>query len=136
MTSRNPFEEIERMFEQMDKGLRSFDANLTQGIPLDLVDEGDTYNVTADLPGYDKDDIEVRLSRSTLKISAERDVETESSEGEFVRRERSRESVSRSVRLPESVVEDETDASYKNGVLTITLSKESHSDDGKSIPIE
>ncbi|RRJ28332.1 Hsp20/alpha crystallin family protein [Halocatena pleomorpha] len=136
MTSRNPFEEIERMFEQMDKGLRSFDANLTQGIPLDLVDEGDTYHITADLPGYEKDDIEVRLSRSTLQISAERDVETESSDGEFVRRERSRESVSRSVRLPEAVVEDETDASYQNGVLTITLSKESHGDDGKSISIE
>lgn len=136
MTSRNPFEEIERMFEQMDKGLRSFDANLTQGIPLDLVDEGDTYRITADLPGYEKEDIEVRLSGSTLKISAERDVETEESEEEYVRRERSRESVSRSVRLPESVVEDETDATYKNGVLTVTLSKESRLDGGKSISIE
>lgn len=136
MTSRNPFEEIERMFEQMDKGLRSFDANLTKGIPLDLVDEGDTYRITADLPGYEKEDIEVRLSGSTLKISAERDVETEESEEKYVRRERSRESVSRSVRLPESVVEDETDATYKNGVLTVTLSKESRLDGGKSISIE
>lgn len=124
------------MFEQMDKGLRSFDANLTQGIPLDLVDEGDTYTITADLPGYEKEDIEVRLSGSTLKISAERDIETEEGDGEYVRHERSRESVSRSVRLPESVVEDETDASYKNGVLTVTLSKESRLDGGKSISIE
>lgn len=136
MTSRNPFEEIERMFEQMDKGLRSFDTSLTQGVPLDLVDEGDSYVVTADLPGYEKDDIEVRLSRSTLKITAERDTETETGEGEYVRRERSRESVSRSVRLPDSVVEGKTEANYKNGVLTITLSKESTLDDGESIPIE
>lgn len=136
MTSRNPFEEIERMFEQMDEGLRSFDASLTQGVPLDLVDEGGTYAVTADLPGYEKDDIEVRLSGSTLKIDAERDTETEESDGEYVRRERRRESVNRTVRLPEPVVESETDASYKNGVLTVTLSKESSLDGGESIPIE
>ncbi len=136
MTSRNPFEEIERMFEQMDEGLRSFDASLTQGVPLDLVDEGGTYAVTADLPGYEKDDIEVRLSGSTLKIDAERDTETEESDGEYVRRERRRESVNRTVRLPEPVVESETDASYKNGVLTVTLSKESSLDGGESISIE
>lgn len=136
MTSRNPFEEIERMFEQMDEGLRSFDASLTQGVPLDLVDEDDAYVVTADLPGYEKEDIEVRLSGSTLRIDAERDIQTEESDGEYVRRERSRESVNRSVRLPEPIVEGETDASYKNGVLTVTLSKESSLDGGESIPIE
>ncbi|WP_248908776.1 Hsp20/alpha crystallin family protein [Halocatena marina] len=136
MPSRNPFEEIERMFEQMDKGFRSFDSSLTQGVPLDLVDENDSYVVTADLPGYDKDDIDVRLSGSTLRITAERDTKTEDVDTEFVRRERTRESVSRSVRLPERVVEDETDASYKNGVLTVTLSKEGSLDDGESIPIE
>lgn len=136
MTSRNPFEEIERMFEQMDKGLRSFDADFTQGVPVDLVDENDSYVVTADLPGYDKDDIDVRLSGSTLMIHAEREMETEDAQAEYVRRERSRESVDRSVRLPERVVQDKTDASYKNGVLTVTLSKESSLDNGESIPIE
>lgn len=136
MPSRNPFDDIERMFEQMDKGLKSFDASLTQGVPLDLVDDGDSYVITADLPGYEKDDIDVRLSGTTLKIHAERDTENESGDSEYVRRERSRESVSRSVRLPESVVEGETDASYKNGVLTVTLSKQSSLDGGESIPIE
>lgn len=138
MTSRNPFEEIERMFEQMDKGLRSFEADFTQGMPVDLVDEDDSYVVTADLPGYEKDDIDVRLSGTTLRINAERDTETEETDesGEYIRRERSRESVSRSVRLPERVVQDETDASYNNGILTVTLSKESSLESGESIPIE
>ncbi|WP_330630497.1 Hsp20/alpha crystallin family protein [Halocatena halophila] len=136
MTSRNPFEEIERMFEQMDKGLRSFDTNLTQGVPLDLLDEGDRFVITADLPGYDKDDIEVRLSGKTLRIEAERTAETEDEEGEYVRRERSHESISRTVRLPEGVVENETDATYTNGVLTVALSKETSQDGGQSIPIE
>ncbi len=136
MTSRNPFEEIERMFEQMDKGLRSFDTNLTQGVPLDLLDEGDRFVITADLPGYDKDDIEVRLSGKTLRIEAERTAEIEDEDGEYVRRERSHESIHRTVRLPESVVENETDATYTNGVLTVALSKATSEGGGQSIPIE
>lgn len=136
MPTRNPFEEIERLLKQMDKGFSSFDAPLTKGIPLDLVDEGDSYVITADLPGYQKDDIDVRLSGSSLMIRAERSKETDEDDGDFVRRERSSESVSRSVRLPERVKQDGTDATYKNGVLTVTISKAESAEDGESIPIE
>jgi HSP20 family protein len=138
MTSRNPFDEIERMFEQMDKGFKTFDASLTQGVPVDLLDEGESYVITADLPGYEKEDIDVRLSGSTLMIRGERSTESEETDesGEYVQRERSRESVNRSVRLPERVAQSETDASYQNGVLTVTLKKETSLDDGESIPIE
>lgn len=138
MTSRNPFDEIERMFEQMDKGFKAFDSSLTQGVPVDLLDEDDSYVVTADLPGYEKDDIDVRLSGSTLMIRAEQRTESEDADesGEYIRRERSRESVNRSVRLPERVAQSETDASYQNGVLTVTLAKETSLDGGESIPIE
>jgi HSP20 family protein len=138
MTSRNPFDEIERMFKQMDKGFKTFDADPSQSVPVDLLDEDDSYVVTADLPGYEKDDIDVRLSGSTLMIRAERRTESEEtdSDGEYVRRERTRESVNRSVRLPERVAQDETDASYQNGVLTVTLTKETSLDGGESIPIE
>lgn len=140
MPSRNPFDEIERMFEQMDKGLKTFDASLTQGVPIDLIDEGESYVVTADLPGYEKEDIDVRLSGSTLMIRAERstDVETEETDdvGEYIRRERSHESINRSVQLPERVAQDETDASYQNGVLAVTLAKQTSLDSGESIPIE
>jgi HSP20 family protein len=138
MPPRNPFDEIERMFEQMDKGLKTFDSSLTQGVPVDLLDEGESYVVTADLPGYEKENIDVRLSGSTLMIRAERHAETEEtdSEGDYVRRERSRESVNRSVQLPERVAQDDTDASYQNGVLTVTLPKETSLDSGESIPIE
>lgn len=138
MPPRNPFDDIERMFEQMDKGLKTFDASLTQGVPIDLIDEDESYAVTADLPGYEKEDIDIRLTGSTLMIRAERSTETEEidSEGEYVRRERSHESVNRSVQLPERVSQDDTDASYQNGVLTVTLPKESSFDSGESIPIE
>ncbi|WP_254542887.1 Hsp20/alpha crystallin family protein [Halomarina pelagica] len=136
MPRRNPFEEIERMFEEMNEGLRTFDTGLTQGVPIDVVETDDSFVVTADLPGYEKSDIDVRLSGSTLVVSAERSAEEEEAEeGSYVRRERTRESVTRSVRLSERVDPSSTNASYNNGVLTVTLSKES-TDSGESIPIE
>ncbi|MFC7156114.1 Hsp20/alpha crystallin family protein [Halomarina halobia] len=137
MPRRNPFEEIERMFEEMNEGLRAFDTGLTQGVPIDVVETDDSFVVTADLPGYEKSDIDVRLSGSTLVVSAERSAEEEeeAEEGSYVRRERTRESVTRSVRLSERVDPSSTNASYNNGVLTVTLAKES-TDSGESIPIE
>ncbi len=124
------------MFEEMNEGLRTFDTGLTQGVPIDVVETDDSFVVTADLPGYEKSDIDVRLSGSTLVVSAERSAEEEEAEeGSYVRRERTRESVTRSVRLSERVDPSSTNASYNNGVLTVTLSKES-TDSGESIPIE
>jgi HSP20 family protein len=78
--------------------------------------------VTADLPGFEKEDIEVTLADRTLRIEAEHDAEV-STEGEYVRRERRHESASRSVRLPEAVAEEGIEATHSNGVLTVTLPK-------------
>ncbi|MFC5971274.1 archaeal heat shock protein Hsp14 [Halomarina salina] len=134
MPRRNPFEDIERMFEEMNEGFRAFDTKITRGVAVDVVDQDDSYVVTADLPGYDKDDIDVRLSGNSLTIGASRETESSEEEERYVRQERSSESVSRTLRLPERVDEESTDASYNNGVLTITLGKASE-DDGESIPI-
>ena len=134
MPRRNPFEDIERMFEEMNEGFRAFDTKITRGVAVDVVDQGDSYVVTADLPGYEREDIDVRLSGNSLTIGASRETESSEGDGDYVRRERSRESVSRTLRLPERVDEESTDASYNNGVLTITLGKAS-GDGGESIPI-
>lgn len=123
------------MFEEMNRGLEAFDSSLTQGVPVDVVEHDEEFVVTADLPGYDKEDIDVRLSGATLTIAAERSSESTSEDGEYVRQERSRETVSRSLRLPDRVDESETEADYQNGVLTITLRK-SGVGEGESIDIE
>ncbi|WP_254536722.1 Hsp20/alpha crystallin family protein [Halomarina litorea] len=135
MTRRNPFEEIERVFEEMNRGLQAFDSDLAGGVPVDVVERDDGYVVTADLPGYEKEDIDVRLSGSTLTLSAERSEESEEEEGEYVRRERTQKSVSRTVRLPGRLDESSTNAAYNNGVLTVTVGK-ADADTGESIPIE
>ncbi|WP_158855186.1 Hsp20/alpha crystallin family protein [Halorhabdus sp. CUG00001] len=137
----NPFDEIERLFEQMGRQFESFDpmdvGGSLGGIPVNVRDEDEQLVVTADLPGYVTDDIDVTLpDATTLRISAETDTDVTDADGEFVRRERRQQSVSRSVSLPERIAEDETDASYQHGVLTVTLPKEQPDDGGgRTIPV-
>ncbi|QLD85867.1 Hsp20/alpha crystallin family protein [Natronomonas halophila] len=138
--SRNPFDEIERMFDRMSNRLEPFDEGVFEGsVAVDIEETDDAYVVTADLPGFDRDDIDVELAGDRLTLSATH-TEAESEEGDedggrYLRRERRQQSVSRSVRLPEPVDEDATEAEYNNGVLTVTLPKEAEGDSGHDIPI-
>jgi HSP20 family protein len=136
MSSRdNPFGEIERLFEEMNEGLRAFDTSLGGDVPADVLDAGEAYEVRVDLPGYDREGIDVRLSDRTLTVEAERSTDVEGSDERYVRRERSRESVSRTVHLPDAVEAGGTSATYEAGVLTVRLPKRG-ADGGESIPIE
>jgi HSP20 family protein len=138
--SRNPFDDIERMFDRMSNRLEPFDEGAFQGsVTVDVEEADDAYVVTADLPGFDRDDIDVELAGDRLTLSATH-TEAESEEGDedegrYLRRERRQQSVSRSVRLPDPVDEDGAEADYHNGVLTVTLPKEAEGDAGQNIPI-
>lgn len=146
MSRRNPFEEIERMFERMN---RQF-SELSEGdqlpaptssspgtVSMDVAEQTDEYVVTADLPGFEKDDIDLSISERTLRVSAEHEESTdeEDEEGTYLRRERRRQSVSRAITLPEEVAEEDASAAYNNGVLTVTLPKHDRSGDSRSIDI-
>ena len=138
--SRNPFEEIEELIERMS---RQFEGGPFMGgmqsVPVDVVDEVDQFIVTVDLPGYQRDDIDLTLSNTTLRIAANRETEEETADefdsGRFIRQERRRDAVSRVVRLPDEVDESNIKAVYKNGVLTVTLPK-AEMDESQQIEIE
>jgi HSP20 family protein len=138
----NPFEEIERMFERMSE---QFEGMQPKGLPegmgtgtvlVDVEDRGESFVVTADLPGFDREEIEVNLREDTLELSASRETAEETETDDFVRRERRRSDVSRSVRLPEPVDVEGTTATHENGVLTVTLPKQSpEGSGGTDIPV-
>jgi HSP20 family protein len=138
MTSRKrPFEEIERLLERMSDVREQGDRDLA----MDVEDTGDSFAVRADLPGFDKDDIDVEVHERTLHVSAvhEEETEAEASDDEettFIRRERSKQSVSRSVTLPEDVQEDEATATFENGVLTVELPKSRAGEESTSVDVE
>lgn len=80
--------------------------------------------VTAELPGLDDEDIDITISRDTLTLKGEKKQEHEEQEGSIYRMERSFGSFCRTISLPADVVKvDEASASFKNGVLTITIPK-------------
>ena len=139
--ARNPFEEIERMFDRMSDQFDPLEGGPLEAGPfggsvaVDVEDAGDAFVVSADLPGYDREDIDVQLAGERLTLSADHSESTETGdEGRYVRRERRQRSVSRTLRLPEPVDEAGTEATYNHGVLTVTLPK-AEPDDGHDIPI-
>jgi HSP20 family protein len=132
---RNPFEEIEEMMNRMSRQFeesmgRSELGQLTGregGAAVDVADRDDELVVTADLPGFTTEEIDLTLRGDELRIDAEHEQETEEGgerdEGRYIRKERRHQSVSRSVTLPEEVDEENVSAEYRNGVLTVTLPK-------------
>ncbi len=137
MRRSNPFDDFEELFERMSKQFegmnRQFEENRpmwnTTGLSVDVADEDDEFVVTADMPGFEKDQIELSVTDRTLTIGGTREMTRDDDSGEYIRRERRSESVNRSIRLPETVMEEEAKATYTNGVLTVYLPKEHRSDD-------
>lgn len=140
MRRNNPFEDLERMLERMTEqfeDLPTAGRGLSGSPAVDVEDHPDEYVVTADLPGFEKDDVDVRLTDQTLRISGERETAEEESEpGQYVRRERTEESVSRAITLQEDVDEEGVSARFKNGVLTVTLPKRFSEESTHDIDIE
>jgi len=122
---------MNRMSRQFEESMgRSELGQLTGregGAAVDVADRDDELVVTADLPGFTTEEIDLTLRGDELRIDAEHEQETEEGgerdEGRYIRKERRHQSVSRSVTLPEEVDEENVSAEYRNGVLTVTLPK-------------
>ncbi|WP_408956799.1 Hsp20/alpha crystallin family protein [Natrinema sp. 74] len=138
---RNPFDEIEEMLDrvsrQVEEGMSAGGLQVPGSVPVDVADTDEEYVVTADLPGYETDDIDLTLSEGSLRLEANRTDEEEHVEGRYLRRERTKTSASRRIRLPEPVDEEAVAAGFENGVLTVRLPKKtSDDDDARHIDIE
>ncbi|ELY62552.1 heat shock protein Hsp20 [Natronobacterium gregoryi SP2] len=133
------FEDALELWDVDQFGMPATDAGATTTLGIDLADHGEEFVLTADVPGFDKEDVELRLSDDTIHVTAERAQELTEAEddGFYLRSERERQSMSRSVRLPEPVDADAIAATYRNGVVTVTLPKREPSEPaGRSIDIE
>ena len=138
----HPFEslrrDVERLFENFDRDpwrfpfrrsvfdieplwRREVSAGATPAV--DIVEKDKTYEVTADLPGMDEKNIEVKLVNGDLTIKGEKQEEKEEKKNDYFLRERRFGSFERCFAVPEGVDTDKIEASFKRGVLTITLPK-------------
>ncbi|MFB6182487.1 MAG: Hsp20/alpha crystallin family protein, partial [Candidatus Nanohaloarchaea archaeon] len=92
------------------------------------------YKISADLPGVEKEEINVKADEKHVEISADVNQEVREENEEYVRRERTQRSYRRRVAWPDKVDPETIEAEYDNGVLTISAEKEE--DSGKEIDIE
>ena len=90
---------------------------------VDIIERDNEYVLEAEVPGLKKDEIRIDLKDGVLTISGERKYEDEEKKDKYTRVERCYGSFTRSFTLPDHVETDKIDASYKDGVLTVTLPK-------------
>ena len=90
---------------------------------LDVYEEKDDLVVKAELPGMDKDQIEVQISGSELILKGEKNKEEKIEDKNYYRCERSYGAFRRAVELPVDVQADKIKASFKNGILEVRLPK-------------
>ena len=90
---------------------------------LDVSEDEKNVLVSAELPGVKEEDLDIRIAGGMLTIKGEKRFEEEKKEENYHRIERSYGSFSRSLRLPAPVKEDEVKATFKDGVLKLTLPK-------------
>ena len=90
---------------------------------VDIYEKEDTLCIEAELPGFDKENITVDVKGRLLTIGGERNSDTEVKDEKRFRRERRYGSFERSFKLPFEVTEDQINAQYKDGVLTLLVEK-------------
>ena len=132
----SPIEDIERMFDNFfRRGLmRPFHwewpswgelaAPLEAKLPrVDVIDRDNEIVVRAEVPGVDKDNLDVTLSDNTVTIKGSTSHEEKEEKGDYYRCEISRGSFARTVTLPADVDGAKAKASFKDGMLEVTMPK-------------
>ncbi len=108
-----------------DVDRRLYGKNAARVMKTDLKEHENGYELCVDLPGFKKDQIELRLENGYLTISAAKGLEEEDKDkaGKLVHQERFSGSVSRSYYVGESLREEDVKARFENGVLTLEFPK-------------
>jgi HSP20 family protein len=134
LPSREIWEPFSSLRRDMERAFENFSrdfgwsppalAGMAEAPRVDVSETDSEVKIEAELPGVDEKDVEVVLSEGRLTIKGEKKQETEDKGDNYYRMERSYGKFSRVIPLPDGVVDNENvDATFKNGVLTITLPK-------------
>lgn len=128
------FKQMENVFSQFQEKGMDFASELKPNFPVDIAEEDGEFVITADLPGVDKEEINITTDEESVEISAESSAEVEEENEKYYRKERSTRRFNRRVNFPSKVDAETVGAEYEDGVLTITAEKEE--ENGREIEIE
>ena len=124
---------LDRLFDQFRSNFEDFlwnpensliDMSSETRTPnMDVIDLGDKYQLTAEIPGVSRDNINIEVTPNEVEISADQELEEEEKGKDWLKRERSSTSFYRYLELPEELKTNDAEAEFKDGVLTLTLPK-------------
>jgi HSP20 family protein len=131
----NPFlhiqQEVDRalhgfydVFEHKPFELRAFE-NLNLSPLMDLVEDKNFYKIEVEMPGMDEKDIEISLSGNILTIRGEKSVSSKDERKNYIAREINYGKIERSITLPQLADADKASATFKKGMLWISIPKRS-----------
>jgi len=118
-------DEMNRLFDDLF-GRSVLRTGLTEGVwspSVDVSEDKDNVIIRAEMPGMFKDDVKISIQENVLTLKGEKKQEKEEKDKNYHRIERSYGSFCRSFQLPTSIKSDKVEASYKDGVLSVTLPK-------------
>ena len=126
------FDEMDNLFNDRffgelcdyNKGAGKKFDNMSGLMRTDVIEKDNCYQLEAELPGFNKEDIKIDLKNDTLTISASHNENNDEKDkdGKYIRRERRSSSYQRSFHV-EGLKPEDIIAQYKNGVLTVDLPK-------------
>jgi HSP20 family protein len=133
MVNRDAFRELEGMSDRLNRllngratpaGGRDESMAVVEWTPIvDVLETDAEFQIRAELPGVDKNDVKLFVADGLLTISGHREQEKDEKGKRYHRRERVHGSFARSFTLPDSVDEQKVGAEFRNGVLTVRLPK-------------
>jgi HSP20 family protein len=125
-----PFREVislrqamDRLFEDSFVGLPRLTMDGSGEFPIDIYQDKKNLVVKAALPGVKPEELDITIADDILTIRGEHKEEQETEEDDYIHRERYYGAFSRSVAIPTKVKSDKAEASFEEGVLTLTLPK-------------
>lgn len=132
----SPFDDMEQFFENFfsrgwmqpfhydwptfGKGMKPFEGKTPK---VDVIERDDEILVKAELPGVDKKDLDISVTKNTVTIKGKTSHEDKEEKGDYYRCEMSRGEYSRTMALPSDVNEDKAKAKFKDGILELTIPK-------------
>ncbi|MHB0999494.1 MAG: Hsp20/alpha crystallin family protein [Armatimonadota bacterium] len=127
LTRWEPFSELRRMRNDMDRLFEGLTSPMMGGVEfmpaVDVYQKDNNIMVKADLPGLNKDDLEITATEDSICLKGEFKKEQEVKEEGFYRQERQMGKFFRTIPMPVGIKPDQVKASFHDGILEITAPK-------------
>ena len=132
--SEDLFDQMQNMIEEFQNKGMNLATEFTGHTPVDVRQEDEELIISADLPGVQKEDIDIKADGQRLEISAESSQEVKEENEKYLRKERSSRTFRRTLQWPRKIDEETISAEYSDGVLEV--SAELEEGDGTDIEVE